>query len=269
MLFNFIVDKNVVIPPFSPKVSKILLHRISELYSSVYNSNIAFKPLSISPILKHNKPLLKYEMSNKPLTLYAKEPYSFLTTLIVDENSVFEDIINLDNDIELFNTVASIDSINIVMKRFDDIKFDIKEGYVKMRFISPLLIQLPTYGRFKKGRHLLFPIPSIMMRSLIDHWNAYAPLHLRVKNPIYASLYSNYMLVEVDHYIKPVTIMYDNKRKPRGFIGWVIYKIVKNRSKYHNMILRLLDYSNYIGIGRSRSTGFGMVNTYIVSDNHA
>lgn len=268
--FSFSVDKNVIIPPFSPKVCKILLHSISELYADIYSDKTGFKPLSISSIYKNDKPLIKYNKNDKPLILYAKEPYSFTITLIMDENNTFDDIININNNnIRLFNTNVSIDSINIVMKRFDDIKLDISEGYIKMRFVSPILVQLPSYGRFKKGRHLLFPIPSIILRSLIDHWNVYAPLNLRVKNPVYASLYSNYMLIEVDHYIKPVTAIYDNKRKPRGFIGWVIYKVIKKRSKYHNLILRMLDYSNYVGIGRARSTGFGMVNTYIVPDKQA
>ncbi|GIU72001.1 MAG: CRISPR-associated endoribonuclease Cas6 [Candidatus Nitrosocaldaceae archaeon] len=268
--FRFNVDRDIIIPPFSPKVSKILLHSISELYSNIYSSNISFKPLSISPILSDDKPLLKYGITDRPLILYANKQYSFITTLILNENDTFNDMLDLSNNsIKLFNSTATIDSINITIRRFDNIKLDISNGFVKMVFVSPILIQLPSYGRFKRGRHLLFPIPSIMMRSLIDHWNTYAPIQLRVKNPIYASLYSNYMLVEVDHYIKPVTVVYDKRRKPRGFIGWTVYKVVKSRSKYNNVIQRLLAYSNYIGIGRSRSTGFGNVNTFILSDKQA
>ena len=266
---TFRVDEDIVIPPFSPKVSMTIIHSLSNVYSRLHNKSMSFKPIAISPVFNSSIALLKYDEYRKPLILYSDKEYSFNATMIVDENYKPDDIIRYEDKVRLFNTYAIINSIGLRVKRFDDIGFSMDEGYIKIRVISPLLIQLPRYGRFRGNRHLLFPIPSIMVRSLVDHWNTYAPIGLRVKSPIYASLYSNYMLIEVDHFIKPVTVIYDSKRKARGFVGWVMYKVVKKRSKYHKMILRLLDYSNYVGIGRARASGFGMVNTYILSDNHA
>jgi len=135
-----------------------------------------------------------------------------------------------------------------------------RPNILKMNFISPVLLQLPSYGRFKNGRHLLFPLPSIIIRSLLDHWNANCGPDNVIRRSIYLQIYSNYALVEADFNIKPVTVYYDGVRKPRGFIGWVVYEVRARRKKNaYNNLMRLLDYARYVGIGKSRATGFGQI----------
>lgn len=83
----------------------------------------------------------------------------------------------------------------------------------------------------------------------------------RVRRSVRATLisYSNYASVEVDYSLKPVTVIYDERRRPRGFIGWVIYEHRRISPKLSRHLSRLLDYANYVGVGRFRSIGFGVV----------
>jgi CRISPR/Cas system endoribonuclease Cas6 (RAMP superfamily) len=55
-------------------------------------------------------------------------------------------------------------------------------------------------------------------------------------------------------------VIYDESRLIRGFIGWVLYDLrtARNTSSLRK-ILTLLDYSQYVGVGRSRATGFGQL----------
>lgn len=46
------------------------------------------------------------------------------------------------------------------------------------------------------------------------------PENLRIPNIAKLRAYSDYSLVEQDFNIKPVTAIYDKKRRPRGFTRW-------------------------------------------------
>jgi len=156
-----------------------------------------------------------------------------------------------------------VENIGVEMKSFERLTLRDGGGLIRMQFKTPVLISFPkSWVKFDKKvpvRHSLFPIPSLMIHGLAEHRNTYSPENLRIPNITKLRTYSNYSLVEQDFNIKPVTAIYDEKRRPRGFTGWVLYKHRRLNRNLDDALLKLLDYVNYIGVGRSRSIGFGVV----------
>ena len=112
--------------------------------------------------------------------------------------------------------------------------------------------------KFKGPRYILFPHPFLIFWSLGTHWNTYAPPSLRIRDIWKLSYYAIHALMEVDYDLKPITAVYNGKKGPRAFAGWVIYKFRGVSKRLNQKLLRLLDYANYVGVGKSRSIGFGM-----------
>ncbi len=251
---------DTTIPPFSAKVSKLLMHKLSLLYKKSTSLPSPFKPVSITPLIHNGRALIKIHKGSSNLTLRKGELYSFRTTIIADEETEMNYLLDIkqqriDN---IFKSSISLDAIMIEVKGFDNLTLG-EPKLLKINFISPVLLKLPAYSRLSNGRHILFPLPSLMIRSLLDHWNANCDPDYVIRSR-YVQIYSNYALVESDFYIRPVTAYYDNVRRPRGFIGWVIYEIrARRKRKAYNDLMKLLDYARYVGIGRSRATGFGQI----------
>ncbi|MCS7136681.1 MAG: CRISPR-associated endoribonuclease Cas6 [Nitrososphaerota archaeon] len=258
---NFTVTGRAIIPPFSAKVSKLILHRISELYRKYVDIKKPFKPISVSPLFHEGSPLIKLKGEDRMLMLSDDKTYSFNYCMITDEDFKFDELISLESSTinDVFGTSVILKSIKVEVKRYDSFGF-MKPNGIKLTFLSPVLLQLPRFGRYGINRYMLFPLPSMLIGSLVEHWNNNCDSHMIIKNPFYLSYYSNYVLLEADFHLKPVTVMYDEKREIRGILGWVLYDLRKARNTPSlRRILALLDYAQYIGVGKSRATGFGQV----------
>jgi len=258
---GFTVNRRVVVPPFSSKVSKLILHKLSKLYTRLSSSATPPKPVSVSPLIHDGRTLIKLRSETKLLTLSENSIYYFSCGMILDENFPFEDLVSLESySIDnVFGAVAVLNEMRIEIRRFDSFGFE-KPKAIRLSFLSPTLLQLPSFGRFRRGRYVFFPIPSLIIGSLAEHWNNNCEKELFIKSPQYLSVYSNYVLMETDFRIRPVTVIYDEKRLVRGFMGWVFYDLRKCRNtKSFKRIMALLDYAQYVGVGKSRATGFGQV----------
>lgn len=264
---RFEVDSDVVIPPFSAKVSRTILIRLLEKIEAyevieLLRKRVSYKPYSISPVYAGQKPLLKTPASlrGKPLTLYKGREYFFEVSVIGAEHvrPVLYSLVKEEPEVELFSAKATVTDIELEVKSFEEVELPRARAY-QVKFTTPTLLQIPrsTTTRHRGLRHLLLPIPSLIMWSLAMHWNTYAPHHLRIRSPSRFCTYCNHALVEVDYDLKPITVIYDERRRPRGFAGWVVYEWRPTRSRYDRKIRKLLAYANYVGVGRSRAIGFG------------
>ena len=254
-------------PPFTSKVSKLIILKMLE--RAGFDDLIAeverpwrSKPYIFSVIFRGGKPLYKVSKEGELLSLKANEEYLFEVTVIGDLNAmkIVRSLTEV-GEVEAFGGRISILHIEAETKDFEELKVNIPVGYVKLEFITPALLQLPLPMKLKEKirvRHVLFPIPSLIIYSLARHWNFFAPEGKKIANMRSLSARSNFMLMEVDHNIKPVTVIYDERRRPRGITGWVLYKLHPISRKYVGTLLTLLNYSNYVGVGRSRTIGFGI-----------
>lgn len=269
MINKYIIRLNVVfrvtgrsiIPPFSAKVSKLILYRISELYRRLTSVDKPFKPIAISPLFCNGYPLIKLKGETNPLMLNINQIYSFNCCIVTDANLQIDELISLEKSViqDFFGVAAILDSIRMEVRRFDSLGFQ-KPPAIKINFLSPALLQLPRHRKWSLNRYVLFPVPSLLISSLVEHWNNNCDPHLFIKNPHYVCYYSNYALLEADFRLKPVTVIYDDKRLIRGILGWVLYDLRKSRNTpTMKRILTLLDYAQYVGIGKSRAAGFGQV----------
>jgi CRISPR-associated endoribonuclease Cas6 len=253
--------RKILIPPFSAKVSKTILYKVSELFKRASDISTQFKPVAVTPIYRGDQPLFKIKGSQTYMMLEEGGNYAFSASLITNEATTLDELVSLESPIidGVYGSSIAIEYINIEIRDFESFGFR-KPSAVKISFETPVLLQLPSRRRFISGRHFLFPIPSLLIGSLIEYWNKHCSPLLIVKNPYYLTVYANYVLREADFQIIPVTVIYDESRLIRGFIGWVLYDLRTARNtRSLRKILTLLDYSQYVGVGRSRATGFGQL----------
>lgn len=266
--FYFKPESDVIIPPYSSKLSRSIVLKILEEYKLTNLVNRIRKPEARKPyiftvVFQGDKPLYKSASSNlKFLMLKSNKVYWFKFVAVGGEE-VREIIkaLTFKECVDVYGTGFCVVGIEAEVIDFKEINFDGSSKYIHMKFITPALLQLPRPKKLREKiglRHSLFPIPSLIIYSLAKHWNSNAPENIKIPNIIKLAKISDYILTEVDHYIKPETVIYDEKRKPRGFVGWVLYKLNKKVSeKSYEIIMKLLKYANYVGIGRSRTIGFG------------
>jgi len=269
--------RDIVVPPYTSKLSRTIIIKALEKqgFSEVANeikTPWKTKPYVFTVVFQNNKPLFKTAKSPspKPLVLKANEEYFFKVTTIGFQRSLrmVQAISNIP-EVIVYNSEVVLVGVEAETVNFKSLKVKPNYNYVKLEFITPTLLQLPKPRKIKekiKLRHMLFPLPMLITYSLAKHWNLHAPDQEKISNIEKLAKISNYILQEVNYNLKPTTAIYDEKRKPRGITGWTIYKINNISKKYTETILKLLNYANYIGIGRSRTIGFGTTRTtYILS----
>ncbi|MEM0382123.1 MAG: CRISPR-associated endoribonuclease Cas6 [Nitrososphaerota archaeon] len=261
IIVTFVAAGNAIIPPFSAKVSRLILHRLSEVYRRLSGMRASFKPVSVSPLFYDGSPLIKVKGENRILMLRDGDHYSFNSCLITGEEFSLDELVSFEKSVidDVFGSSIAIESVRVEVRKYDSFGFE-KPSAVKLSFLSPALLQLPGFIGRKTNRYALFPVPSLLISSLVEHWNTNSDPNMYIKNPYYLTYYSNYALLEADFQLRPVTVIYDEKRLVRGVSGWVLFDLRKSRNTPSlRHILALLDYAQYVGVGKSRATGFGQV----------
>lgn len=267
---SFIPVCSIVSPPFSSKASRTMLLNAlggvceaDEAKSMLAKRSV--KPIHVSPVYAVRQGVKVYLYKavgggpSQPIVLREGATYGFdVTCLDGLDLSLMLRALTPGVKLPLFTGSVQVENLSVEAKRLELMNLDGR--YIRMSFNTPVLLSFPRgwIGIQTPLRHSLFPIPCLIVWSLASHWNKYAPDALKVANPKRLAAYSNYALVEVDHRIKPVTAIYDEERRPRGFTGWVVYEHRKLKPKLSRRISQLMEYANYVGIGRSRAIGFGI-----------
>mgnify|MGYP001773335240 CR=1 FL=1 len=263
--FDLNIDRETVIPPFSSKVSRSIVIKLLGGDNRIFTYS-KYKPYICSPIFYNGRPLIRYydgrfkpdnEQYDNILKLYPSKDYKFtLTTL--DTNIISFLLASEMNDIELFNSRLTITSMKFTITTWSNLLFE--ENEFIMRLVTPALLQLPKkWGNMKRDGNVLFPLPSLLLWSVIQHWNLYAPNDLKIDGCKRLAVYSNFSMVEMDYNLRPVTIVYNNLSRPKGIKGWIRWNIKSYDKTLDMQLRRILAYAQYIGVGRSRSIGFGMI----------
>jgi CRISPR-associated endoribonuclease Cas6 len=167
-------------------------------------------------------------------------------------------------NLKLFNTEVYISDAIVNVKHLSELRLELGKSF-HIHFLSPTMFAVSG------GMQRLLPLPSLVFGSILKHWNTYAPSYLkmdwsktikRVERGVF----------EVDYNIHPVTVSYGRSadgrpQSIRGFIGWCMYQ-VKDPSLIE-VCERLLAYGEYVGVGKSRSMGMGMISAKpAFSDRH-
>ncbi|MCS6768756.1 MAG: CRISPR-associated endoribonuclease Cas6 [Candidatus Nitrosocaldus sp.] len=258
--FRLSVDRELEIPPFSSKVSRTIV--LSMVGDKPVLDGDRYKSYTISPLLVNNRPLIRVvdaTVSDKAynLRLYPSNEYSFYVSAIGSD--MITAILSGKKDIQLFNGTFTISGIELTATTFHTISLE-KGDDIIIRFVTPALLQLPRkWGERKRAGNFLFPVPSLLIWSVAQHWNRYAPQDLKIESCKRLAVYSNFAMLEMDYSLRPLAVVYNEVSRPKGITGWVRWHIDDFDEGLAVQLRRILAYAQYFGVGRSRSIGFGMV----------
>ena len=276
MTINIVPQTKSVIPAFSPKMVKTFIYLIPELeiFRKLYESRIKLKPFSITPIFTDSgKPLI----GNKPHIVKPGEKLFFRLSLAIQDPSAIESIAFSESDVRPNPTSRFrlfLDHIDIVSIDSLSINLGI-DRVVRIRFLSPVLLSsklmAPPLPHFLKRvervreRYVLYPSSAHICSYLTKLWNTlfpYKPISRKVStewSAYFMGRLCEVAMIPIDYGTKLMTIVYDRNRKPRGFMGWALYEIGDIGKKLIKKLDAILALGNYLGIGKSRSIGFGTV----------
>ncbi|QGA53979.1 CRISPR-associated endoribonuclease Cas6 [Sulfolobus sp. E5-1-F] len=248
--FQLKTSNDVIVPPFTSKLSRTLFLSFSPTYSKIIESKEPHKPLRITVIKDQGKPL--YSTGKSKIVLKAENTYTFTVNTLLED--VVKEVVKTESvDKEIYNTKFHVELENIIVKE----EFKVKDArFYKIHFKTPTLLQPPRPSiKRKANRYVLFPYVPLLFYSIVSHWNRY----MNSKIVGVTGTKTLYYFREVNYRIRPLTAYYGNIPN-KGFVGWVLFELkAKKGSKLRENIRRLLDYANYFGIGKSRNIGFGEV----------
>lgn len=150
----------------------------------------------------------------------------------------------------------------VEVARASEVSLDVPDKFV-VRFLTPTLVPVPNRGRLLRERgvrrryKLLPDLPlalallayDLKLRGLLD------------VEPRRVRRWAELALAEVDYRVRPVTALYTFREgKPaveRGFVGYVSYELLD--PSIREVLSRLLGFAQRLGLGKSRSIGFGHI----------
>ncbi len=284
---------DVIAPPFTSKlVRSSLLSCGLDYLEKLGSRSLSYKRVFISPILVGGKPIYKRfnNKSNAFIVLRQGREYSAFFSAMVGE----EELENLLDRLDEYVVETPYGHIRLIIKgiKITSLReLDISLGEVfKVKFLTPtmlsnkLMIPPKIRGIIRNsviGMVRLLPSPSLLFSYLTILWNRNVIPDLILPKPGYNTDEAAYkigriadiFMVEIDHDVETLTVLYDKKgdaeRKIRGFVGWVLYRVAYKGGQLPRVLRKLLALANYMGVGRSRGIGMGMIRIEPVSRKEA
>ena len=255
-------DQSFVVQSFTARVVRQILFKIAERIEAEWLTDVLAssqpnKPYAYTPLYYNGRPLYKRPEDTKPIVLEKGESYSFRVSVILRKLEDASILYGFLDRLELYGD-KKVDLMITNVELLDEqvITLNLKpRARIVMKFETPTLLQLPKPRKYSKvNRYLPFPVPGLIFRSLKEHWNTYAEEKITS-----SSWRADYALVVETYRIKPYTVAYDAKRHIRGFVGWAQFRILTKGEKLLKALSKLLAYAQLMNVGKSRSSGFGVV----------
>jgi|BEDMetMinimDraft_2_1075160.scaffolds.fasta_scaffold04049_4 CRISPR-associated endoribonuclease Cas6 len=250
----------MIVQPFSSKVSRTALLTQSKVYRDLAESSEPLKPFRVTALKEGNRPLYS---SWHLMRLLPDKDYSFEVTSLLDP--FLEDVLSTPSfTFSIYGRQLSAEVRELNVLSPSDLILPESRLY-RVDFVTPTLLQFPRPNlRRKRNRYSLFPYPPLLLGSLAMHWNKF----LEPKVSKVTGSRALYFLKEVDYRLRPMTVRYDEGRV-RGFVGWTLFSLeARKGSKLRENLRRMLAYSNLVGVGKSRSVGFGEVRVRLGEGTH-
>jgi len=264
------------IPGFSPKLVKTIIYMVPELglFRKLYEARLRFKPFSITPLFEDGGRAL---IGSRSVVVEPGTRLRFCISIAFSDPATIEELGFDQRVVEPRageKLLVSLDSVEVVSVDMLSIGLE-RSRIVRLRFLSPVLLSTklmaPPLPHFLKRvakireRYVLYPSSAHICSYLTKLWNTVfpeKPVSRKVSDE-WAAYYMGRLcevaMVPIDYRTQPVTVVYDSSRKPRGFVGWALYEIGDVGRKTLSRIDKILALANYLGLGKSRSIGFGTV----------
>ncbi|MEB3774711.1 MAG: CRISPR system precrRNA processing endoribonuclease RAMP protein Cas6 [Desulfurococcales archaeon] len=269
------IGGDVILPPFTGRTTKAIASKMECLGTiwKLYQSRTKFKPVTFK-VLKDSlgRPVYKRGDGGKPLILGRSRPL-YMEVAAYSLKPLLPTCNQGEVDIGYGRILVS--PIEASLIRLDALG---TENYdtVTIRIMTPMTISskimmppVPIDSRI--GKHLyraqemyrLLPTPGYLLAQALRQW-------LGIVNDIredtilhyYLGRIADILIAETDYKLKPETALYgkdenDRELKIRGVTGYIRLAVLDQGIKW--AASRLLGLAEYLGLGKSRSIGFGEI----------
>lgn len=242
--YSIMFHDKIEVHPFTSKLTKTIMTKITPAIDPLLRSKEPDKNFIFSPLYLNNKPLFGF----KKIKLRPEAPYHFEFVYI---GNFPEELIG-SWSLNILNTRVEVTTLYVKSYMFDKIGLA-RSDYYFVEFRTPTLLQIPSKDK-NRSIYYLFPEPFLIYFSLSRHWNKYAPKHLKVpifQNPL--EVWSDFFITDI--LLEPVDVVYSGKPF-RAFIGKAVFRVGDGLNE---SVRKLFSYANFVGIGKSRTIGFGRV----------
>jgi len=268
---------DVILPPMSSRLVKFIVVS-SSCFGSVRGvvlSKSSFKPVTLFTLRRGARRLYSTADSSSPLSARAGEALEGRVAVYTRDPLSLSMLSGCDEIVEFHGSKLRVSIREAVIEAVDSITAGVEAGKpFKLTMHTPLLLPSklmtpPPLSTSKlvaslKGGYRLLPTPSYVLAAACREWIGVVRGE-RVEEhiaPYVIGRLADITIYELDANTKPVTTVYGrdekgNLRLARGPVGYVIYKL--EAKKLAKAVDKLLALATRIGLGKSRSIGFGEI----------
>ena len=276
-------ESDAILPPFTSRTVKSIVGKASCLESvrKLYSSRKSMKPVTLSPLYRGFKPLYVTltgggGQSRPSMTVRGGEILKATISVYAGDsellNSILEDLASCGERVDIGYASAYIEPLEVNMVRVEDLESNaVSRGPFKLIIETPLILstKVMTPPRLRGNKvieetrdaYRLLPTPSYILSyaARLVMGLGKGPPDPKVQYMV--GRLADVMVSEIDYNVKPETALYSGKKgkflKVRGVKGYVAYQILNERFK--RISSKLLAIAELMGLGKSRSIGFGRV----------
>ena len=282
ILFELLFNRDSILPPFTSRTMRSILFKATCLrdVASLYVKSKSHKPVTLRVLRADGRPLYKlYSKSgseSKPYIVKAGNKLQgalafYKKTL---DNTIYE-VFACDDDVDIGYAEIHVQAVKLNIYNIKEFSLDIDSSY-KVSFITPLLITTKTmtpptirnlrlWRIIKESRqaYRLFPTPGYILSQAMRQWLALVQGIEPSKfwYPYSIGRLGDVLAAETDYQLTPVTAFYRRGEKGlvlvRGVRGYVIYTLLNEALR--DAVDKLLSFASIMGLGKSRSIGFGEI----------
>lgn len=268
---EFMPESTITIEGFTSIVSRAIFKSIQDYEVNVSNfiSN-SLSNFTISPVMINNKPVYKFRNSGKkipPVLLYGGKTYTFYVSFLSEDSGYeLQELLNKHISsgwrLSLYNSNIFLTSSQINSIDLNELSVELT-GDFRIDFMTPTQFVIKPPITTTKSWFRLFPLSHTLISSIASHWNKHVPDEMKIDTKNISKIAYSY-IHEAGYYLKPVTITIfkenNHKHVIRGFVGWCVYKVdEKLSSDEQKIIAKLLAYAEFIGVGKGKEIGLGMI----------
>jgi|GEM_PF-2436144 len=268
---EFMPESTITVDGFTSTVSKTILKNIQDYEIEISNFiNSSLSNFTISPVMINNRPVYKFRNSGKkvpPVLLYSGKTYTFYVSFLSEDTGYeLQELLNKHIStgwrLSLYNSNIFLTASRINSLDLNELTVELT-GDFRIDFMTPTQFAIKPSIPTTKSWFRLFPLSHTLITSIASHWNKYVPNEMKIDIKNISKIAYNY-IHEAGYYLRPVTVTIlkenDHKSVMRGFVGWCVYKVdEKLNPEEQKIISKLLAYAEFMGVGKGKELGFGMI----------
>lgn len=267
---SFTFDTDVILPPFTSRLVKHALHTLPcmEPVRRAYLERGAYRRVTLTPLIGPRGPL--YKTINDKNYIIARAG-SRLTAKINVYGEVEPSVLNCTGHLNGPYEYVKVEVTKLDIVRFANLIKSSKTIGIRMH--TPLLVPVKFLTPPELAEKYRDAIPNAYRLSITPGHLVAAAAKVFMgltqgpdmalttpQIPYRLGRLADILVYEVDVRTRPVTVVYDGNRKMRGPVGGML--LHTDDPQMALTMTTLLNLAQYMGLGKSRSIGFGMITVH-------